>query len=120
MRTHGTRAWLLIMVMTTGCAAPQWDGTIRQWGSIREVLRDQRTEGRVLLSEAVASPHAFGIGAMESLGGEVLIDDGQVWIGRAEGSTNQSTRNGTPANESATLLAIAYVPSWIELDLASE
>ncbi len=55
---------------------------VRQDGSMREVMRDGQTEGRVLLSEAAEESGAIAVGALEWLGGEVTIVEGEAWVSR--------------------------------------
>ena len=37
-------------------------------------MREGQTEARVSMSQVLAKPHAFGIGAVEGLRGEIVID----------------------------------------------
>lgn len=94
-------------------AVAGWDGTVQRWGTLKDVLRKGQTQARVDLSVATTSPHAYGIGALEGVRGEVLVRDGEVWVSRVDGDACQT---GSPAdNEQATLLALAHVPAWVEV-----
>jgi len=84
---------------------------------MREALGQGQSQARVRLSDAVATPHAYGIGALENLNGEVTIDDGQVWLARADAD---AVRYDTPrsSSDSATLLTLFYVPAWVDIAVA--
>ena len=51
----------------------RWDGTIQQWGAMRDVLALGKTQARVKLADVVKEPHAYGVGAVAGLMGEVTI-----------------------------------------------
>ncbi len=96
----------------SGCVSSRWDGRVSRWGTLREVLRDGQSQGRVRLADFSNKPHAYGLGALENLTGEILIHNGRVWVSKCENSQKLKTSNH-PANETrATLLAVSYVPSW--------
>lgn len=103
---------LSLALTLLGCqAGPQpWPGTLQRWGSVREALRDGRTEARVELSHA-ARPHLYGVGALADLAGEVTVIDGEVWVTEGDPVAPLTTRDATG---SATLLALAEVPRWTE------
>jgi len=100
-----------------GCAPSRWNGRIEQWGSIRAALHDGQTQGRVSLAHAVAKPHAFGIGALEGLTGEVAIFDGQCSMALPDDHGSVSVAH-EPDEYRATLLTIAYVPTWNTVDVS--
>lgn len=105
-----------LIVAIGGCASPTWNGRIEQWGSMRAALRDGQTQGRVSLAHAVAKPHAYGVGALEGLTGEVAIFDGQCWIAQPDDHGSVLVVR-EPGEYRATLLAIAYVPTWNAVDI---
>jgi alpha-acetolactate decarboxylase len=101
----------LAMVALAGCSTARWNGRVATWGSMRDVMRDGRTEGRVALGEAVTSPNAVGLGALEGLRGEIAVLDGVVWICRVDDG-GSACRRGAKPGEQATLLALSDVPAW--------
>ncbi|MBI5863871.1 MAG: hypothetical protein HZB38_05070 [Planctomycetes bacterium] len=114
---------LCAVAMPCGCASPRWDGRVESWGGMRQVMRDGETEARVNLVDVVARPHAFGVGAVEGLRGEIVIDDGRCWVAQVAvdsdphgGKTGLSALrvDDNPSSLHATLLAVAYVPTWSE------
>ncbi len=108
--------WLMALA---GCAVSRWDGTVRQWGSMREALAEGKTQGRVSLGEADRKPHAVGLGALEGLNGEALILDGASWTARVERADRLRVEAGD-TDARATFLAVAYVPSWIAVPLTDD
>lgn len=104
---------LCVLALLPGCSMDRWDGRMESWGGMRQVMREGHTEARIALSDIVAKPHAFAVGAVEGLRGEILIDDGNCWVGQVV--TEQSTQVRHDAKSlRATLLAVAYVPAWSE------
>lgn len=103
---------MLGMALCCGCATePSWDGEIRQWGAMRRVLGEGRTEGRVPLRSFAGAKGTYAVGALAGLRGEVTIVDGQVWVARAVG-TESSCRLLGAGDTEATLLVAAQVPRW--------
>ncbi|MBL4846148.1 MAG: acetolactate decarboxylase [Planctomycetes bacterium] len=92
--------------------AANWDGSVRSWGSLREVLRLGKTEARVDCAEAVSRAHAYGVGALEGVSGEILIRDGEVWVSRVVDGQGQTLQASSPGEQQATFLAVANVPGW--------
>jgi acetolactate decarboxylase len=86
---------------------------------MRQALAEGQTQARVRLVEAVDRPHAYGVGALEQLAGEVTIVDGRAWIAKSDG-TACDTAISDDDHTSATLLAVAYVPAWLRVDIAEE
>ena len=113
-----------LLPLLLGCTQPQtvgaavasgeapWDGEVQRWGTLREVLRLGKTEARVDLSAAVRRAHAYGIGALAGVEGEVLVHDGAVWVSRVDAGALRTRRLSQPGAEQATLLALAHVPAW--------
>lgn len=97
-------------------------GPVATWGSMREVLREGRSEARVSPVQ-VARAGSIGVGALAGLAGEITILDGRVLV--AEGSP--APRSGEApaeiharagnAEDQAALLVLAEVPAWIEVEL---
>lgn len=101
-----------LLALLSACASPGWDATLEVHGSMREVMREGRTEGRVSLADAVGR-RSFGLGALAGLLGEIAVLDGEVWIGRPRGDAIASAAVD-PDEEQATLLALTDVRAWHE------
>jgi acetolactate decarboxylase len=90
---------------------------VAQFGAMRPVMREGQSQPRVGLDEATRQPHAFAVGAMAGLEGEVTILDGAVWITRVvSGQPSASGPNPVPGDR-ATLLTLAHVPEWRSITL---
>jgi len=94
----------------------RWNGTIQQWGVMHEVLALGKSQARVVLANVVIKPHAYGVGAVAGLMGEVTILNGKAYVAQLEGEFVTSTI--LPDRE-ATLLAATYVPTWQSLAIES-
>jgi len=95
-----------VLFVLGSCAAPR-AVTVEHFGVMREVMMEGKTEARVALA-AYEKPGFYGVGALEGLAGEVLIDDGKVWI--AAGSVLDPRAGAGSAQ--ATLLTVAPVNAW--------
>ncbi|MBK7877618.1 MAG: acetolactate decarboxylase [Planctomycetes bacterium] len=113
-------ALVVVLVSLSACRTVGWDGTIWQKGTMREVMRDGRTEERARVVEAARGPDVVGIGALTGLAGEISIVDGAVWITRSLTGRRLATTQGAAAEEGATLLVTASVPEWVELPIDRE
>ena len=104
------RSFVAVLLLGACSTAPDVP-VVQHVGPMREVMRDGRTEPRARLADH-AVPGTFGVGALAGLDGEVLIDDGAVWIAR-EGVAAEPAGEGAHA----TLLTTARVPAWREVAL---
>jgi hypothetical protein len=102
-------------LMGSGCRTAGTD--VRQYGEVRAVLRDGRTEARIGLAEATKLAHAYGVGALAELGGEITILDGDVWVARASGTDLTVTGPEVVATDRATLLTLSVVREWESIGL---
>lgn len=89
-------------------------------------MREGQTETRDSIPQVLTKPQAFGVGAVEGLRGEIVICDGRCWIGEVVAEAGDSILRVREDQSSprATLLVVAYVPTWsettIERPLASD
>lgn len=97
------------VLLVAGCASPGWDGRIERWGTMREVMREGQTAGRVAVRSAL-TPDAVGLGALAGLSGEIVVLDGVAWIGRAD--TERARVEPAASGDQAALLVLARVPAW--------
>ncbi len=111
-------AWSLPLCAMAQQTEERWDGSIRQWGTMQEVLKAGRTEARVDIRKVAEPNGAVGIGALEGLRGEVTFVDGRVWLAaHAKGSKGELPAS---VHDSATLLTVAYVPNWVRISISEE
>lgn len=106
------RVVLLLVLLLAGCTTRPWNGEVSRWGTLREVLRDGDTRGRVRLDE-VQGRGTVGVGALRDLEGEVTLFEGRVWVARPDerGEITAGQRDG----DEAAFLAVADVPRWSDL-----
>lgn len=117
----GLRCALLRRICSAACALtcialfPGCDSggiDVAQYGAMRQVMREGHTEARIRLGDAVARPHAYGVGALEGLAGEVTIVDGDVWVSRVAGEDVKVSGPQPIAQDQATLLTLTHVENW--------
>ncbi len=111
----------LALAALAGChtngAHEGWQGRIEVHGTMREVMMEGRTEGRVELVPLQGDPARIGIGSLAGLEGEIVLVDGVAWITRSAPLGVLETYAGAKRGESATMLATAEVARWIELPI---
>ena len=83
-------------------------------GALREIMHMGRTERRVDLAPLVGRSGLYGLGALEGLGGEVTVWDGQLWLSTPDGQGGAVAGQHTATTAGATLLVTSVVPSWQE------
>jgi hypothetical protein len=108
-------ASLVVLFAVGGCGL--FDRGPRVIGSMRDVMRDGATQGRVDLADVTAGPHTVAIGALEGLQGEFLCLGGDVWIGRAANPPATTVSRGAAATDRATLAIVDEVPQWMMVPL---
>lgn len=108
----------IVVVAGIGAAAVSvvgqeaWDGKIVQYGTMREAIGQQQSEGRVQLAGVAAKSHFYGVAALEGLKGEITFIDSSPTVTAVSGDGTLSMVEGKDLQ--ATMLAGAYVPSWRE------
>ncbi|VAX41155.1 hypothetical protein MNBD_PLANCTO03-1320, partial [hydrothermal vent metagenome] len=133
MRNHPRIAMTLCLaslLCVAGCdtpptASPSQDTArpaVEQFGAMRAVMRQGQTESRISLAEAVAAPHAFAVGALEGLAGEIMIVDSEVWVSRPTDDGLEVTGPALIADDQATLLTLTHVANWhsVPIETAAE
>jgi len=93
---------------------PPTSVTITVHGALREIMHMGRTERRVDLAPLVGRKGLFGLGALESLGGEVTLWDGQLWLSTPDGHGGAVAGQHTATTAGATLLVTSVVTAWQE------
>jgi acetolactate decarboxylase len=104
------------LVVIPACSqAPGRPFEPHQYGAMREVMREGRTESRIAL--AGLGRDTIAVGALAGLEGEVTVLDGGVWVARPEGDGVWVTGPTASANDEATLLTVATVERWTYVSL---
>lgn len=115
------RATIVVGVLFAAGACATGSTRVESWGTMREVMRDGRTEARVALRDVLGPPGLVGVGALAGLTGEIAIVDGVAWVARLEPELRCG--RGARPDDRATLLAVADVPEWttttIDRDLSA-
>jgi alpha-acetolactate decarboxylase len=108
-----------VLCLAAACAAPGTGGEslgeIRCWGTLREALRDGRTQARVDVA-SVAGKGVYAVGALAGLEGEVTVLDGEIWVSKGKIRPPATTRSAT-ASAPATVLFAAEVPHWQDVEV---
>jgi acetolactate decarboxylase len=97
-----------------GCGSPP---SVEQYGAMREVLREGRTQPRIALQDVTRESGAIAVGALAGLGGEITIVNGETWVARSTGGGVEVTGPNTSLDDQATLLTASHVASWIDVPL---
>ena len=105
-----------LLVVSAALAACGTAPALHQYGAMRPVMREGRTEPRVELFH-YASLGFYGVGAMSGLDGEVTIDDGAVWVSRVEGDDIATTGPQAEPDAFATLLTVGCGRDWQQITL---
>ena len=96
---------------------------VQVYGTIRQVVRQRDVAAKVELAEVLRTPHAFALGSLSDLRGEIAIVDGTAWL-----SYPPAARDGTPrvvvssdSPERAGFLVAAHVDPgrWREVKLST-
>jgi acetolactate decarboxylase len=107
------RLVIVAAVAAVVCACARKPLEVRVFGSLHAMMHEGATGPVVALSDATRGAHAYAIGALSELRGEVTIVDGDAWIAVAEEDGRVSTTRDA-AGESAALLVATNVASWSE------
>jgi alpha-acetolactate decarboxylase len=102
--------WPCALLLAAACSTTPPD--FAHYGGMREVMRLGHTEPRTAL-QPFAAPGCYGLGALAGLAGEIVIDDGRVWVARQATAVAEAA-----ATDQATLLAVARVSAWRTVPLA--
>ncbi len=87
---------------------------VRVFGSLRELMHENRLESRVALKDVVTES-TIGLGALSDLRGEISILGGEQWISYPDG--RESTRTSIGTSEEAALLVTSNVREWVVIPM---
>lgn len=87
---------VLVAAVACGSAAPPSPATIevRHFGALRQIMHEGRTKAAVRLDQVVPGPHAFALGALSELRGEVTVVDDVVWTAYPRDDGTAEVRTG--------------------------
>ena len=93
---------------------------IRVDGALMKMMHQGDLSAKASLRDFAGNKGAYGLGALEDLGGEVLIWDGQVMTSIPDGSGGMKVEKGAVAEaRSATLLVSTVLERWQEVELTA-
>jgi acetolactate decarboxylase len=129
-----TRGWAALTVaLVTGCArettsttgsiaAPAHVASVRWFGTLHEIMAEQKTAARVRVADVAVGSHTFGVGALSQLSGEITILDDTAWIARPshDGTVSVSHHPLRSTRDDAALLVVADVEDWRESTVADD
>jgi alpha-acetolactate decarboxylase len=96
---------------------------VRWFGALSAIMHEGRTEAAAQLADVLPGPHAWGVGALEGLAGEVTILDDRVWLARSKPDGTASISHGEIADadfaQGAALLVVANADAWDELPVST-
>jgi len=100
---------------TVSTASPSSPGVeVTVHGALREIMHKGRTDRRVDLGPMIGQKGLYGLGALEGLGGEVTVWDGQLWLSTPDGDGGATAGQHTESTAGATLLVTSLVTDWQE------
>src|SRR6478609_8787029 len=53
---------------------------IRTYGTIQQLVSQHDVVAKVALADVLSTPHAYALGSLSHLRGEITILDGQAWV----------------------------------------
>jgi acetolactate decarboxylase len=118
-------------VLVVSLLAAEAEGP-RSFGDVRRVVRDHDVAPKVTLGAVLESPHAYGLGSLSELRGEIVIIDGKAWLSYPPRSLKQTTlstdnpfsepirvKTEGVADEKAAFLVATHVDpaAWTKVEL---
>jgi acetolactate decarboxylase len=124
-----SRNTLLVVVFAVAYAASGGLPHVTVYGTIGQVVRQRDVTAKVELAEILLTPHAFGLGSLSDLRGEITIVDGTAWLSYPPDPPDPRSGPGAPVqvvasrdvSERAGFLVAAHVDPdrWREVKLSA-
>jgi acetolactate decarboxylase len=105
----------LLIVTACACSSQSEQPMVNSIGELRQIMHQGKFEARVGL-DTLAKTNVYGLGAMDSLAGEILILDGNVFQSSGK---DDSLFVSTDSKTKATLLVYAEISAWDTLNIAN-
>jgi alpha-acetolactate decarboxylase len=94
----------------------------RTFGTIPQLVRQRDAQPKVDLAEVLREPHAYGLGSLSDLRGEITILDGAAWLSYPPARTGDRPRvvESRKSHESAAFLVVARAApaEWRQVQIA--
>ena len=88
--------------------------TVTVYGALHEIMHGGRTERRVDLAPMIGQKGLYGLGALEGLGGETVVWDGELWLSMPDGKGQAVAAQHDTTTAGACLLVTSSVKAWTE------
>ena len=105
----------ILIVTAFACSSQSEQRIVSSIGELRQIMHQGKFEARASL-DTLSSSQIYGLGAMDSLAGEILILDGNVFRASIK---NDSLFVSANAKTTATLLVYAKIVSWDTLTIVN-
>ena len=120
VRLGASMSWALVALVLTihsiGAAAEPFE--LQVYGDYKRMSETGDTGGKVRLASVAEKPNTYGVGALAGLRGEVLVWDGKVLV--SPGHDKDGRVAPATSSDEATLLTMATVAEWTEVDIPSD
>ncbi|MDF1665064.1 MAG: acetolactate decarboxylase, partial [Planctomycetota bacterium] len=107
----------LVPALSVGCANPTWNRKVERWGSLKEVLRNGQTEGRVKVSQFTQQAGTVGLGVLKELKGEVTMVGGKVWVSTVKDGKVVTEAATVESDGEAAFLVASNVTAWRDVTI---
>jgi hypothetical protein len=111
------RSWLALAALPLLAAGVAWAAGTRfdftHFGHFDRMTRTGDTRGQVKLSDLPQAAGSWGVGALSSLRGEVLLHDGRLLVSR--GHDEKGRTEAPRPHDEAALFAGAKVLEWVDV-----
>jgi acetolactate decarboxylase len=94
---------------------PTTNGCVRIAGAMRNVMQKGELNGTIALDTILNKEHLYGIGPLENLKGEILINDGEAFISKVYSDGKTVVTNTFDVK--APFFVYANVSSWKEMSV---
>lgn len=95
--------------------------TPRTFGDVGRLVRERDVGAKVALALVLQRPHAYGLGSLSDLRGEVTLVDGTAWLSYPPRTPKEPIRvvtDGAESEKAAFLVATHVAPdAWTEVPL---
>lgn len=89
--------------------------SVTEYGNFSKIMEMREAPGIVSLQPMQGNQHLYGLGALQSMHGEVTIIDGKLLVSR--GTANDGHISKVTPQDSAAFLATAIVKNWIAVPI---
>ncbi len=105
----------ILIVIAFACSSPSGKPIVNSIGELRQIMHQGKFEARVSL-DTLSGSSVYGLGAIDSLGGEILILEGKVFQSSVK---HDSLFVEIDAKTKATLLVYVEMSAWDTLTIVN-